>query len=174
MTPSADPIETRLHAMGLALPAPLQVPEGARLPFVGLRVIGRRAYLSGHGPLDADGKITGPFGKVGHGTSAQVSPAEANLAAQRTVLAMLATVKQQLGNLDRIAQWGKLFGMVNAAPGFTEMPAVINGASDLLLALYGPVRGAHARSAIGVAELPWNIPVEIEGELELDTLEHDV
>jgi enamine deaminase RidA (YjgF/YER057c/UK114 family) len=158
-----DPIEARLHALGLTLPAPLQVPAGARLPFVGVNLLGTRALISGHGPLDAQGRITGPFGKVGR----DVTLEEANLAAQRTLLAMLSTLKQRLGSLDRVLRWGKLLGLVNAAPGFTQLPAVINGASDLILQLYGEDRGAHARSAIGVAELPWNIPVEIEGEVEI-------
>jgi len=72
-----------------------------------------------------------------------------------------------LGDLDRIAAWTRVFGMVNSAPGFNQQPGVINGFSDLIIELYGPDCGAHARSAVGMAELPFDIPVEIEGEVEL-------
>lgn len=154
--------EQRLKQLGIVLPAPLQLPPGARLPFVPVRLRGNHAYISGHGPLDANGKLAGPFGKVG----ADVTPEQACTAARLTMLAMLADLKTALGSLDRVTAWLKLLGMVNAAPGFNAMPGVVNGASDLLLDLFGPDIGAHARSAIGVAELPWNIPVELEAELE--------
>ena len=72
-----------------------------------------------------------------------------------------------IGDLDRVHRWHRVFGMVNSAPGFIQQPQVINGFSDLILELYGPERGAHTRSAVGMAELPFNIPVEIEGELSL-------
>ena len=153
-------IESKLQQLGLTLPAPLQLPPGVRLPFKAIHVVGERILISGHGPLDATGKLTGPFGKVGREVSAEA----ARHAAQLTILAVLSDIKAVLGSLDRVASWGRLFGMVNCAPGFTDCPAVINGASDLILALWGEERGAHARSAVGVAELPWNIPVEIEGE----------
>jgi enamine deaminase RidA (YjgF/YER057c/UK114 family) len=154
--------EHRLSELGIALPAPLQLPPGVRLPFVPVRLVGRRAVISGHGPLDATGRICGPFGKVGR----EVTPDEAAHAARLTFLAMLADLKTALGSLDRVTAWVKLLGLVNAAPGFNEMPRVINGASDVLLEVFGAEVGAHARSAVGVAELPWNIPVEIEGECE--------
>ncbi len=156
--------EQQLKNLGIVLPAPLQLPHGARLPFVPVRVRGNRAYVSGHGPLDADGKICGPFGKVG----SEVSLEQAAVAARLTLLAMLTDLRIALGSLDRISAWLKVLGMVNAAPGFTEMPRVINGASDLILDVFGLEIGAHSRSAIGVAELPWNIPVEIEAEVEID------
>jgi enamine deaminase RidA (YjgF/YER057c/UK114 family) len=73
-----------------------------------------------------------------------------------------------LGDFDRIASWGRVFGMVNSAPGFNRQPRVINGFSDLILELFGPEIGAHSRSAVGLAELPFDIPVEIEAELELN------
>ena len=155
--------EQRLKELGLVLPAPLQLPPGARLPFVPVRIRGHHAWISGHGPLDTLGKVCGPFGKVG----ADVTPEQAYQAARLTMLAMLADVQRALGSLDRVTAWLKVLGMVNTAPGFTGMPQVINGASDLILDLFGPEIGAHARSAIGVAELPWNIPVEIEAEIEI-------
>jgi enamine deaminase RidA (YjgF/YER057c/UK114 family) len=76
-------------------------------------------------------------------------------------------LKRALGDLDRVVAWGRIFGMVNSAPGFLRQPNVINGFSDLVLDLYGPEIGAHARSAVGLAELPFGIPVEIEGEVEI-------
>jgi hypothetical protein len=87
-------------------------------------------------------------------------------AARLTALAILASLKRALGDLDRVTAWGRVFGMVNSAPGFNKQPSVINGFSDLILELYGPVVGAHSRSAVGMAELPFDIPVEIEGEVE--------
>jgi hypothetical protein len=88
-------------------------------------------------------------------------------AARLTGLSILGSLQRTLGNLDRIATWSRVFGMVNSAPGFSQQPSVINGFSDLILELFGPVIGAHCRSAVGLAELPFNIPVEIEAEVEL-------
>lgn len=157
-------IEARIRALQLVLPAPLQLPPHVRLPFCAVRVHGNRALISGHGPLDASGTLAGPFGKVG----AEVSIDQAVIAARLTLLAMLADLQTALGSLDRVRAWLRVFGMVNSAPDFHEMPRVINGASDLILDIFGPVIGAHARSAIGVAGLPWNIPVEIEAEVEFE------
>jgi enamine deaminase RidA (YjgF/YER057c/UK114 family) len=155
-------IEAKLAALGLVLPAPAQVP-GVRLPFTMVRIAGTRAYISGHGPQQPDGTLAGPFGKVG----ADLSVEEGYQAARLTTLAILGSLHRALGDLDRVTAWLRIFGMVNAAPGFTQQPAVINGCSDLLLELYGPVTGQHARSAVGMAELPFNIPVEIEAEIEI-------
>jgi len=156
-------IEDRLAALGLQLPAPLQLPPGAQLPFPWVRVRGRRALVSGHGPTHADGSVAGPLGKVG----AEVTPEQAYAAARLTALAILGSLKRELGSLERIAAWVRVFGMVNSAPGFDRQPAVINGFSDLILELFGSERGAHARSAVGMAGLPFGIPVEIEAEVEL-------
>jgi YjgF/chorismate_mutase-like, putative endoribonuclease len=158
-------IDVRLAALGLVLPSPVELPPGVRLPFEFVRVVGTRAVISGHGPLAPDGSIAPPLGKVG----SDVTLDEAVHAAQLTALAILSSLQRAIGDLDRITAWTRLFGMVNAAPGFTALPAVINGASDLVIALFGPDVGAHSRSAIGVAELPFNIPVEIEGEVEIAT-----
>lgn len=156
-------IESRLQALGLRLPAPLQLPPGAKLPFPWVRVIGERALFSGHGPTEADGIVARPLGKVG----AAVTPEQAYQAARLTGLAVLGSLARALGSLDRIASWVRVFGMVNSAPGFDRQPAVINGFSDLILEVFGPERGAHARSAVGMAELPFGIPVEVEGEVLL-------
>ncbi len=103
----------------------------------------------------------GPFGRVG----AEVSAAQAQAAARVTTLAMLSSLKASLGDLDRIAAWLVVSGMVNVAPGFTETTSVINGCSNLLLEVFGPEVGAHARTAIGMAMLPLNLPVIIAAEV---------
>jgi enamine deaminase RidA (YjgF/YER057c/UK114 family) len=156
-------VEDRLHALGYVIPEPLKMPPGVALPFPWVRVVGTRALISGHGPTNADGSLAEPVGKVG----SQVTQEQAFVAARLTGLAILGSLKRELGSLDRIACWTKVFGMVNSAPGFNRQPAVINGFTELILAVFGTERGAHARSAVGMAELPFNIPVEIEGEVEL-------
>jgi enamine deaminase RidA (YjgF/YER057c/UK114 family) len=156
-------IEQRLQSLGIVLPAPLQLPAGAVLPFPWVRVVGSRALISGHGPTNADGSLAQPLGKVG----AEVTPAQGYAAARLAGLAILASLKRELGELDRIAQWVRVFGMVNSAPGFNKQPAVINGFTDLIVEVFGHEVGAHARSAVGMAELPFNIPVEVEGEVLL-------
>ena len=158
---AADSVEARLTALGFALPAPTRAPPGVVLPFDWVRVVGDRAFVSGHGPTNADGTLAQPFGKVG----AAVSIEQGYAAARLTALAILASLKRALGSLDRVQAWLRVFGMVNAAPGFDRMPAVINGCSDLIIALYGAERGQHARSAVGLAELPFGMPVEIEAEV---------
>ena len=157
-------IEAKLSALGLRLPSPFTPPPGVVLPFDAVRIIGRRAFISGHGPQAADGSFAPPLGKLG----AELSIEQGYHAAQLTALSILASLQRALGDLDRVRAWGRVFGMVNSAPGFIAQPAVINGFSDLILELYGPERGAHARSAVGMAELPFQIPVEIEGEVEID------
>jgi enamine deaminase RidA (YjgF/YER057c/UK114 family) len=97
-----------------------------------------------------------------------VTQEQAYEAARLTALAVLGGLKRELGDLDRVTAWLRVFGMVNTAPGFTATPAVINGFSDLILELWGPEAGSHARSAVGMAELPYSIPVEIEAEVAID------
>jgi enamine deaminase RidA (YjgF/YER057c/UK114 family) len=156
-------IEQRLATLGLILPAPLQPPPGVVLPFRFVHIVGHRALISGHGPQNPDGSIAGPLGKVGR----DVTLEQGREAARLTALAMLASLKRALGDLDRIVAWCRVFGMVNSAPGFQMQPSVINGFSDLILDVFGADVGAHSRSAVGMAELPFNIPVEIEGEVLL-------
>jgi enamine deaminase RidA (YjgF/YER057c/UK114 family) len=155
-------IEQRLATLGLVLPPPVTPPPGVVLPFAFVRIAGRRAIVSGHGPLNADGTIAAPLGKLGR----ELTVEQGYAAARLTALAMLGSLQRALGDLDRITAWTRVFGMVASAPGFDKQPAVINGFSDLVLELFGPEIGAHARSAVGMAELPFNIPVEIEGEVE--------
>ena len=150
-------IEEQLENMGLGLPSPIKVPAGVKLPFSFVRVYDGQAYISGHGPQNADGSIAGPFGKVG----VDLSVEQGYEAARLVGLSMLGSLKRELGDLDRISAWLRVHGMVNCAPDFAQQPAVINGFSDLILALYAE-RGAHARSAVGMAALPFNMAVEIE------------
>ena len=157
-------IDARLKKLGLALPAPLQLPPGVVLPFPWVRVRGNRVYVSGHAAQNPDGSLAGPFGKVGLAVSLE----QAQTSARLTALAILGSLKRELGDLDRVAAWLRVFGMVNSAPGFDRQPLVINGFSQLILDLFGAERGSHARSAVGMAELPFGIPVEIEAEIEID------
>ena len=156
-------IAAKLSARGLVLPASLVPPAGAVLPFAMARIVGNRAFVSGHGPQGPDGRLAGPLGKVGR----EVTMEQGYEAAKLTGLAILGSLARALCDLDRVTAWARVFGMVNSAPGFNRQPAVINGFSDLILDLYGPVVGAHARSAVGMAELPFDIPVEIEAEVEV-------
>ncbi|NCF77146.1 MAG: RidA family protein [Proteobacteria bacterium] len=153
-------IEQRLIDLGLELPQPMNTDT---LPFDLIRADGNRLYLSGHVPTDLTGKVSQPFGKVG----ADVSEDEAYRIAARIALGLCASIKAHIGDLDRVDKWLRIFGMVNAAPGFTNIPAVINGCSDTVLAVFGKDVGAHARSAVGMAELPFSVPVEIEAEVRI-------
>ena len=161
-------IEAKLEALGLVLPEPLKAPPGMRLPFAYVRVRGNRAYIAGHGPQNPDGSFAHPLGKVG----ADLSLEEGYQAARLVALAILGSLKRTLGDLDRVTAWLRVFGMVNSAPGFMQQPSVINGFSDLILELYGAEVGQHARSAVGMAELPVGIPVEIEAEVEISLTDH--
>ena len=154
-------IDQRLDHLGLALPPPLTPPPGIVLPFQFVRIVGDRALVSGHGPQAPDGSVAGPFGTVG----IDVTEQEAHQSARLTALSMLGSLQRALGDLDRITAWGRVFGMVRSVPGFHRQPNVINGFSDLILEVFGPEIGAHSRSAIGVADLPFGIPVEVEAEL---------
>ncbi|MCR9137067.1 MAG: RidA family protein [Alphaproteobacteria bacterium] len=159
-------IEAKMNELGLILPQPPILPPGVRLPFATVNIRGKRAFISGHGPQEEDGSLSAPFGRLGD----TISVEEGYALARKTGLSILASLKRELGDLDRISGWGKLFGMVNSTPDFTEQPAVINGCSDLILEVFGPDTGRHARSAVGMAALPFGagIAVEIEGEVLID------
>lgn len=163
MTQTLSRIENRLKELGLVLPAALQPPPGVVLPFQAVRIVGNRALIAGHGPQSPDGTVAPPLGKVGR----EVSLAQGVTAARLTGLSILGSLQRALGDLDRITAWVRVFGMVNSAPGFNSQPSVINGFSNLILEVFGPTVGAHSRSAVGMAELPFDIPVEIEGEVEI-------
>lgn len=157
-------IEAKLKDMGLVLPDAIKAPGGMKLPFSFVRIHEGYAYVSGHGPQNPDGSVAGPFGKVG----TDVTIEQGYEAAKSVGLSILGSLKRELGDLDRIHAWLRLFGMVNCAQDFDKHPAVINGCSDLILELYGSGRGAHSRSAVGMSSLPFNIPVEIEAIVAID------
>jgi enamine deaminase RidA (YjgF/YER057c/UK114 family) len=143
--------EARLVALGIVLPpAPRPIAQ-----FLPSRLVGGLLYVSGLGPLSADGVLS--TGRVGD----QVSTAEARRAARLTGLNILAVIRAALGSLDEVACMVKLLGMVNAVPGFEEHPQVIDGCSELFHEVFGDA-GRHARSAVGMGSLPMNICVEIE------------
>jgi enamine deaminase RidA (YjgF/YER057c/UK114 family) len=148
-------IDDRLEQLGLTLPAPPAAPPGVELPFAFVRIHGGLAHVSGHGPLDGDRVLL--TGSVG----AEVTVEQAYEAARATALSMLASLKAELGDLDRVSEWIRLLGFVKCAEGFNATPAAINGFSDLILELWGDA-GRHSRSAIGAGELPFGMPVEVE------------
>ena len=152
--------EQRVAEIGLQLPPEPLLPSGVRIPFDWARVVGDRCVLSGHGPLRADGAPAGPFGRV----PSEVSLEQAQQSARAALLAMLGALRSTLGSLNRIRDWVMVSGFVNADPGYPQTTAVLNPVSDLLLEVFG-VHGRHARTAIGVAALPLNLPVVMSAEL---------
>ena len=149
--------EQRFAALALTLP-PAPKPIAVYKPLV---VAGGMAYVSGHGPLRADKTlITGVVGR-------DLDLDEGKAAARQVGLAILATVRAELGSLDRIERLVKVLGMVNTAPDFYDHPKVINGCSELFVEVFGPEAGIGARSAVGMGPLPGNIAVEIEAIFEL-------
>ena len=149
--------ESRLSELGLELP-PAPKPVAVYRPLV---VFGQAAYVSGHGPVRTDGTlITGVVGK-------DLDLDAAKLAARQVGLAILATLRSQLGSLDRVRRVVKVLGMVNSAPDFYDHPKVINGCSELFADIWGAENGIGARSAVGMGPLPGNIAVEIEVIFEL-------
>jgi enamine deaminase RidA (YjgF/YER057c/UK114 family) len=149
-----DPIDRyqRLHARGLALP-PAPRPVASYRTHVSE---GGLIYLSGQGPVTADGHVH--TGKVGRDVSIEEAYGHARLVGMN----LLAVLHEALGDLARVKRIVKLLGMVNATPDFDEHPRVINGCSDLFIDVFGPEDGSHARSAVGMGSLPGNITVEIE------------
>ena len=138
-------IANRLAELGLVLPPTMPFPPGVRLPFEAVHIVGNRALISGHGPQGADGGFAQPLGKLGR----ELTQEQGYTAARLTGLSILASLQRALGDLDRITHWVRVFGMVNCAADFRNQPAVINGFSDLVLEVFGPVVGAHARSDHG-------------------------
>lgn len=148
--------EERLADLGIELPA----PDGSPRLYVPAVRTGSLLFLAGHGPVGPDGKVV--VGRVG----ADLDVAEARDAARLTGIQLLAAIRHEVGSLDRVRRVVKLLGMVNGAPGFTDTPAVIDGCSQLLLDVFGE-GGRHARSAVGMAELPFGMCVEIEAVVEI-------
>ena len=155
-----DP-EKKIMELGLKLPDPIKLPSNLELPFSFINLRGNRALISGHPRQGNDGSINGPYGQVG----TNLTTDEAKSAAKEIGLSILANIKQEIGDLSRITSWVRVFGMVNSAPGYDEQHIVINGFSELILEIFGSEIGRHSRSAIGVAGLPMNLAIEIEGEV---------
>ena len=158
MTPDEKIID-----LNLVLPEPIKLPPNVQIKFSWIRIRGNRVFVSGHIPLNSDGSIYNVLGKVG----AEVSIEQGYEAARQTGLAKLSSLKCELGTLNNITAWLRVFGMINTAPGFVQTPLVINGFSDLILEVFGMEIGDHSRSAVGMAELPFGAPVEIEAEVEI-------
>lgn len=151
--------EDKIIQLGIELP-PVPPPVAN---FIRARQVGSLLFLSGHGPVRPDGSRV--VGKVG--TDLDIE--EAKAAARLTGLNLLATARAQLGSLDRVRAVVKVLGMVNSGPGFDQQPEVVDGFSDLMVEVFGE-QGRHARSAVGMAELPFGIPIEIEMILDVDTV----
>jgi enamine deaminase RidA (YjgF/YER057c/UK114 family) len=150
------PVRDRLEELGLRLPPVF--PPAAN--YLGCVVDGDLVYVGGHGPINGDEVV---IGKVG----ADLTVDDGRRAARMTALSILATLEAELGDLERIRRIIRVFGMVNVAPGFERTPQVIDGCSDLLVDVFGDA-GRHTRSAVGLAELPFGIAVEIELTARID------
>jgi enamine deaminase RidA (YjgF/YER057c/UK114 family) len=150
--------EATLKEKNITLPPPSRPMAN----YVGAVRTGNLLFVAGHGPLRAEGK--GPTtGKLGR----ELTTEEGYQVAREVGLNLLATTRASLGSLDKVKRVVKVLGMVRSAEGFTEQPKVINGFSDLMVEVFGEAIGKHARSAVGMAELPMGIPVEIEMVLEV-------
>jgi len=153
-------VEQRLNAMGYTLPPPFVFPKQNRR---GCVRVGSILYVSGHGlnlPALPGVRQTGKFG-------VDISDEEGYATARAVMLTILSTIKEAIGDLDRVRQVVRLLGMCNVTPDYVRMPQIIDGASDLLFELFGPQAGCHARSAVGMASLPRGIAVEINAEFEV-------
>ena len=157
--------DERIRELNLNLPKPIILPPNVQMQFSWVRISGNRVFISGHIALNADGSVSEVTGKVG----GEVTVEQGYEAARQTGLAILSSLKRELGTLNKITAWLRVFGMVNVEPGFVKTPLVINGFSDLILDVFGKEIGNHSRSAVGMAELPFGAPVEIEAEVEIST-----
>lgn len=153
---SSGQIAARLEQLGLELPQPFAAPAGVEFKFDLVHVSGSTAFVSGHLPMNGSEVLVS--GRVG----AELTLEQGYEAARLTGLSIFASLQAVLGDLDRVESWVKALGLVQCAPGFDKPPAVINGFTDLVLEIWGEPAGRHARSAIGAAQLPFDVPVEIE------------
>jgi len=147
----------QFEKLGLKLP-PAPTPKGVYKPFL---IVGNFVYVSGHGTTKDDGSLI--IGRIG----ATLTIEEGKFAARQVGLAILSTLKQNLGSLNKIKRVIKILGMVNCMPDFERHPYIINGCSELFAAVWGDENGIGVRSAVGMGSLPENIPVEIEAIFEL-------
>ena len=150
-------VEERLRELGIDLPEP-PPPVGN---YIGAVTVGNLVFLSGHGPRSASGEYSS--GKVG----GELTPEQGQEEARQVGLNMLATLRAEIGDLDRVRRVVKVLAMVNAAPDFRNHPKVIDGFSDLMVEVFGE-KGRGARSAVGMGSLPFQIPVEVEMIVEID------
>ena len=151
-------VEEKLKEMGIELPTP-PTPVANYVPAVRT---GNLVFLSGHGPVKNDGSMI--VGRIG----AELNLDEGYQAARQVALALIASLRKEIGDLDRVKRVVKLLGMVNCTDDFADQPKVINGASDLFVDVFED-KGKHARSAVGMNALPGNIPVEIEMIVEVES-----
>lgn len=149
--------DQRFEALGLTLP-PAPKPIGVYKPFL---IVDKFVYVSGHGTVKEDGTLI--IGRIGQ----QLTPEDGKLAARQVGLAILATLKKNLGSLNKIKRVIKVLGMVNCVSEFERHPFIINGCSELFASVWGEENGIGVRSAVGMGSLPDNIPVEIEAMFEL-------
>jgi enamine deaminase RidA (YjgF/YER057c/UK114 family) len=154
-------VRGRLDELGLVLPRPPAMPVTTTFSWV--RVVGPRVLVSGHGPENPDGSPAGPYGRVPD----RVSLEEAQHSARLAALAVIAGVEEAVGDLDRVDAWLTVTGFVQAEPGYDRTTAVLNSFSEVVLAVFGPEVGQHARTAIGVAALPLDLPVVVAAELQV-------
>src|SRR5271169_4524095 len=154
--PDAGSAEARLRQLGIELPK-VAAPVANYVPAAR---VGNIIFLAGTGPLNPDGSR--PQGKVGRDVTLEL----ANQHARNVGLQLLAALREAAGSLDKVVRFGRVFGMVNAVPEFTDHPKVINGCSDLFVEIFGD-RGRHARCAVGMGSLPFNMTVEIEAVVEI-------
>lgn len=149
--------EQQFETTGLTLP-PAPSPVGVYKPYL---IDGKYLYISGHGPVQTDGKLI--IGRIGN----ELDMEEGKLAARQVGLTILSTIKTNLGSLDKVKRVIKVLGMVNCVPDFQKHPYIINGCSELFKTVWGEENGVGVRSAVGMGSLPDNIAVEIEALFEL-------
>ena len=154
-------VESRLSELGLTLPAPLTPPPGVRLNFELVKLHNGLAYIAGHGPFDGSTPLM--QGLVGRDLTVE----QGYEAARMTALSMLASLKQALGDLDRVTQWLRAVGYVHSAPDFGQNAAVVNGFSDLIVDVWGDA-GRHVRSAPGQGPSPLNVPIIVDAIVAVD------
>lgn len=150
-------VEQRLRELGIQL----HIPDPPVANYVSAVRTGNLIFLAGHGPRKPEGGMA--TGRVG----SEVDLEQAKEAARLTAINLLSSLKAEIGDLNKVKRIVKVLGMVNADPSFTQHPQVINGCSDLLVSIFGD-RGKHARSAVGMGSLPFNITVEIEMIVEVE------
>ena len=154
-------IEQRIADLGLQLPAPPRMPQGVATTFSWIRIVGNRVLVSGHGPQALDGSPAGPFGRVPDFVTLEQAQASARLAA----LSVISSIRQAVGDLDRVAEWVSVSGFVQAEPGYGQTTSVLNAFSETVIEIFGDTAGQHARTAIGAAALPLNLPVIVAAEI---------